>query len=151
MKSATNMVRYSPFREVDRLQDEMNRLFSGWTRGWADGEPDSTTLWAPLVDIFEDEEAVTLKAELPGVDPKSVDIRLENNVLTLKGERKYDGDPEKENVLRMERPYGNFSRSFSISSVVDDSKITAKFDSGVLTVTLPKKEQAKPKRIQIAA
>ena len=152
MKSATtSMVRYSPFRELDRLQDEMNRLFTGWTRGWANGEPDNSTVWAPLVDIFENEEAVTLKAELPGVDPKSVDIQLENNVLTLKGERKFDGDAEKENVLRMERPYGNFSRSFSISSVVDDSKITAKFDSGVLTVTLPKKEQAKPKRIQIAA
>ncbi len=151
MTAATNMVRYSPFRELDRLQDEMNRLFTGWNRGWANGEPDSTTLWAPLVDIFESAEAVILKAELPGVDPKSVDIRLENNVLTLRGERPFDADQEKESVLRMERPYGNFSRSFSISSVVDDGKITAKFDSGVLTVKLPKKEQAKPKRIQIAA
>ena len=151
MTASTNMVRYSPFRELDRLQDEMNRLFSGWNRGWAGGEPDNTTLWAPLVDIYENEEAITLKAELPGVDPKSVDIRLENSVLTLKGERPFDVDRQKESVLRMERPYGAFSRSFSISSVVDDGNITAKFDSGVLTVTLPKKEQAKPKRIQIAA
>jgi len=88
---------------------------------------------------------------LPGVDPQSVDIRLENNVLTLKGERQFEGDREKEQVLRMERPYGTFSRSFSIPAVVDDTNINAKFANGVLTVTLPKKEQAKPKRIQIAA
>ncbi len=149
--ATTNMVRYSPFRELDRLQNEMNRLFSGWNRGWANGEPDNSTLWAPLVDIYENEHAITLKAELPGVDPKTVDIRLENNVLTLRGERPFDVDRDKESVLRMERPYGTFTRTFSISSVVDDSKITAKYDSGVLTVTLPKKEQAKPKRIQIAA
>jgi len=152
MTAGTSMTRYSsPFRELDRLQDEVNRVFNGWTRGWDDGEPDNTTVWAPLVDIFENEHEVTLKAELPGVDPKSVDIRLENNVLTLRGERQSEIDREKEQVLRMERPYGMFSRSFSISSVVDDSKINAKFNSGVLTVTLPKKEQAKPKRIEIAA
>jgi len=149
MATATSMVRYSPFRELDQLQSEMNRLFSGWTRGWADGEPDNTTLWAPLVDIYESEEAIVLKAELPGVDPQSVDIRLESNLLTLKGERPFDG--EKEQIVRMERPYGSFSRSFALSSVVDENKITAKFNNGVLTVTLPKKEQAKPKRIQIAA
>jgi HSP20 family protein len=151
MKNATGMVRYSPFRELDQLQNEMNRLFSGWSRGWANGEPDNTTLWSPLVDIYENEESIILKAELPGVDPQSVDIRLENNVLTLRGERQFDGDREKEQILRMERPYGTFSRSFAISSVVDDSNISAKFNNGVLTVTLPKKEQAKPKRIQIAA
>jgi HSP20 family protein len=149
--TGTGMVRYSPFRELDQLQREMNRLFSGWTRGWANEEPDTTTVWAPLVDIYETEEAVILNAELPGVDPKSVDIRLENNVLTLKGERQYEGDREKQHVLRMERPYGTFSRSFSISAVVDDANISAKFNNGVLTVTLPKKEEAKPKRIPIAA
>jgi|SRR5437667_7264808 len=149
--TAMSMVSYAPFRELDQLQKEMNRLFNDWGRGWADGEPGNTTLWAPLVDIFENEEAVILKAELPGVDPQSVDIRLENNVLTLKGERQFEGDREKEQVLRMERPYGTFSRSFSIPAVVDDTNINAKFANGVLTVTLPKKEQAKPKRIQIAA
>jgi HSP20 family protein len=151
MTTATGMVRYSPFNELDHLQKEMNRLFNGWGRGWNDGEPDNTTLWAPLVDIYENEEAVTLQAELPGVDPKSVDIRLENNVLTLRGERQFEGDREKEQVLRMERPYGTFSRAFSISAAVDDANISAKFSDGVLTITLPKKEQAKPKRIQIAA
>lgn len=151
MTAATNMVRYSPFRELDQLQKEMNRLFNGWGRGWTDGEPDNTTLWAPLVDIYESGDAVTLKAELPGIDPNSVDIRLENNILTLKGERNFEGDAEKEQILRIERPYGAFNRSFTISSLVDENKITANFDSGVLTITLPKKEQAKPKRIQIAA
>jgi HSP20 family protein len=151
MTTATGMVRYSPFQELDQLQKEMNRLFNGWGRGRTDGEPDNTTLWAPLVDIYENEDAVTLKAELPGVDPKSVDIRLENNILTLKGERQFEGNREKEQVLRLERPYGTFSRSFSISAMVDDANIAAKFNNGVLTITLPKKEQAKPKRIQIAA
>src|SRR5581483_12434499 len=104
-----NMTRYSPFRELDLLQNEMNRLFNGWSRGWSEGEPDNTRLWAPLVDIYETEGAITLKAELPGVDPKSLDIRLENNVLTLKGERKFESESEKAQVLRMERPYGAFS------------------------------------------
>ena len=151
MKTATSMVRYSPFRELDQLQGEMNRLFQGWSRGWGNGEPDNSTFWAPMVDIFETEDAVVLKAELPGIDPNAVDIRLENNVLTLKGERQYEGDQEKEQALRLERPYGTFSRAFSIPAVVDDNQITAKYNNGILTVTLPKKEQAKPKRIQIAA
>ena len=149
MTATGGIVRYSPFRELDQLQDQMNRLFKGWTGGW-NREPDNTTLWAPLVDIYENGESVILKAELAGMDSKSVEIRLENNVLTLKGERQLDGDAEKEQVLRMERPYGTFSRSFSIPALVDDAKITAGFSNGVLTVTLPKKEQAKPKRIQIA-
>jgi HSP20 family protein len=150
MTTATGMVRYSPFRELDQLQNEMNRLLTGWSRRWT-GEPDNTTLWAPLVDFYENEESVILKAELPGVDSKSVDIRLENKILTLKGERPFHGDREKQQVLRLERPYGAFHRSFSIPTVVDDGKISAKFSNGVLTVMLPKKEQAKPKRIQIAA
>src|SRR6266566_6196202 len=146
-----NVVRWTPFRELNQLQQEMNRLFDGTVLDWRNGEPADVSVWAPLVDILEREDAIVLKAELPGVDPQSVDIRLENNVLTLKGERQFEGDREKEQVLRMERPYGTFSRSFSIPAVVDDTNINAKFANGVLTVTLPKKEQAKPKRIQIAA
>ena len=106
---------------------------------------------APLVDILESEDAIVLKAELPEVDPQSVDIRLENNVLTLKGDRQFEGDSQKERFLRSERPYGPFSRSFSTPAGIDEANIKAEFKNGVLTVTLSKKEAAKPKRIQIAA
>ncbi len=146
-----NVVRWTPFRELNQLQQEMNRLFDGTVLDWRNGEPADVSVWAPLVDILESEDAIVLKAELPEVDPQSVDIRLENNVLTLKGDRQFEGDSQKERFLRSERPYGPFSRSFSMPAIVDEANIKAEFKNGVLTVTLSKKEAAKPKRIQIAA
>src|SRR5437899_2969608 len=93
MKS--NVVRWTPFRELNQLQQEMNRLFDGTVLDWRNGEPADVSVWAPLVDILESEDAIVLKAELPEVDPQSVDIRLENNVLTLKGDRQFEGDSQK--------------------------------------------------------
>jgi HSP20 family protein len=106
--------------------------------------------WAPAVDIYEQDGNIVLKAELPGVDAKEVDIRLENNVLTLRGERKLDGEVKRENYHRVERSYGSFTRSFTLPTVVDQEKIKAEYRDGVLRVTLPKREEAKPKQISIA-
>src|SRR5262249_29959154 len=105
--------------------------------------------WAPVVDIYEKDGNIVLKAELPGVDPKDVDIRLENNTLTLKGERKFDREVSKENYHRGERAYGAFTRSFALPNVVDQNNIKAEYKDGVLQMTLPKREEAKPKQIAI--
>jgi len=142
------IVRFEPFRD---LQDRMNRLFHESYR--AQGADDDWALggtWAPAVDIYEQDNTIVLKAELPGVDPKDVDIRLENNTLALRGERKFDNEVKKENYHRVERAYGAFTRSFTLPTVVDQGNIKAEFKDGVLRVTLPKREEAKPKQIQIS-
>src|SRR5712691_2690042 len=143
------IVRFEPFRE---LQDRMNRLFSEAYLSSPTGEEDWALggSWAPAVDIYEQDNNIVLKAELPGVDPKDVDIRLENNTLTLRGERKFDDEVKKENYHRVERAYGAFTRSFTLPTVVDQGSIKAEFKDGVLRVTLPKREEAKPKQIQIS-
>jgi HSP20 family protein len=148
-----NLVRFEPFRNLVSLQEHMNRLFDDSFRGVSprpdDGDWALGGSWAPAVDIFEKDGNIVLKAELPGVSSKEVDIRIENNVLTLRGERKLEQEIKKENVHRVERTYGAFSRSFTLPSVVDTEKIKAEFKDGVLTVTLPKREEAKPKQIQV--
>src|SRR5437773_9429999 len=128
------IVRFEPFRE---LQDRMNRLFTESYRGQA-GEEDWALggTWAPAVDIYEQDNTIVIKAELPGVDPKDVDIRLDNNILTIKGERKLDNEVKKENYTRVERAYGVFTRSFTLPTVVDPSAIKAEFKEGVLKITL---------------
>lgn len=148
------IVRWEPFRDLLTLQDRMNRLFDESfrsVRGSGSGEDDWALggSWAPLVDIYEREGNIVLKAELPGVDPKDVDIRVENNVLTLRGERKFDAEVNRDNYHRVERAYGAFSRSFTLPNVVDTGDIKAEFKDGVLSVTLPKRAEAKPRQISI--
>ena len=147
------IVRWEPVRDLVSLQDRMNTLFNqsfrGLNRGgteedWAQGA------WSPAVDIYEKDGNIVLKAELPGVDPKDVDVRVENNVLTLRGERKFDSDVKKEGYHRVERAYGTFGRSFTLPTVVDTEKINAEYKDGVLRVTLPKREEAKAKQIAIS-
>ncbi len=145
------IVRWEPFRDLVSIQDRMNRIFEDAFRGgrqtdeeWALGGT-----WAPPVDIYEHEGNLVLKAELPGIDPKDVDVRVENNVLTLHGERKFDQEVKRESCHRVERSYGTFSRSFTLPNVVDTGNIKAEFRDGVLRVTMPKREEAKPKQIQI--
>ena len=111
----------------------------------------STTSWNPSVDIFETDNDVVVKAELPGMDPKSIDVRLENNVLMLKGERHFEKETKEENYHRVEREYGSFSRSFSLPMPVKEDKITAEYKDGILRIVLPKKEEVKPKSIRIEA
>ena len=150
------IVRWEPFRDLLSLQDRMNRLFHESYRGASPGPAPNEEdwalggSWAPAVDIYEQEGNIVLKAELPGIDSKDVDIRLENNVLTLRGERKLDEEVKRDNYHRVERSYGTFTRSFTLPTVVDQEKIKAEYKDGVLRVTLPKHEEAKPKQISIA-
>ena len=147
------IVRWEPFRDLVSLQDRMNRLFDESFRGIGRGAEESDFslgAWAPAVDIFEKDGNIVLKAELPGVDPKDVDVRVENNILTLRGERKLDEEVKKDSYHRVERSYGTFTRSFTLPNIVDTEKIKAEFKDGVLRMTLPKKEEAKPKQISIS-
>lgn len=144
-----NLVRWNPFQDMTLLQNQMNRLFDTTLQGWSgDG---TTAAWVPPADIYETDNDLVVVTDLPGVDPKTVDVRVENNVLTIRGERHFEQKVEKENFFRAERPYGTFARSFTLSSAVDTDKIRANYRNGVLSISLPKAEQAKPKRIQIAA
>jgi HSP20 family protein len=147
------IVRYEPFRNLVTVQDRMNRIFEEAFRGAPRGTEEEWALggaWAPAVDIYEHEGNLVLKAELPGIDPKDVDVQVENNVLTLRGERKFDSEVKREEYHRVERAYGTFSRSFTLPNVIDTGKIKAEFKEGVLRVTLPQREEAKPKQISIA-
>jgi HSP20 family protein len=144
------IVRFEPFRELVSLQDRLNRLFNESYRPQGEDDWALGGTWAPAVDIYEHENNIVIKAELPGVDPKDVDIRLDNNVLTVQGERKLDNEVKKENYHRVERSYGAFTRSFTLPTTVNPSGIKAEYKDGVLRVTLPKREEAKPKQIQIS-
>jgi HSP20 family protein len=147
------IVRWEPFRDLQAVQDRLNRVFDEAFRGVPRGGDDDWALggqWAPSVDIFENDGNLVLKAELPGIEPKDVDVRVENNVLTLRGERKFESEVKREKYHRVERAYGTFSRSFTLPNVVDTEKIKADYKDGVLQVTLPQREEAKPKQIQVS-
>lgn len=143
------IVRWEPVRDLLTLQERMNRMFDSSYRGATDEDWALGGSWAPAVDIFEKDGNIVLKAELPGVDPKDVDVRVENNLLTLRGERKFDNEVKRENYHRVERSYGSFSRSFTLPNVVDTGNIKAEYRDGVLHMTLPKREESKPRQIQI--
>jgi HSP20 family protein len=142
------IVRYNPFNELRAMQEQMNRLLDlAWSK--EQGEEMREGAWQPLVDIYEDAEAVIIKAELPGMQQEDIDVKIENNTLVLRGERKHDHEIQKENYHRIERLYGAFQRSFSLPHTVDQEKVKASCDKGVLTITLPKKEETKPKQIKV--
>src|SRR5688572_24583274 len=148
-----NIVRWNPFSEMSLLQNQMNRLFDTALHSWPGDSNGSTgtTSWIPAADIYESDHELVVNLDLPGVDPKLVDLRVENNVLTIRGERQFEEKQNRENYHRVERSYGAFARSFTLSTFVDSEKIRATYKAGVLSITLPKAEAAKPKRIQIAA
>jgi HSP20 family protein len=148
------IVRWEPFRDLAGLQERMNRLFeeSVRTRGAASGQEEDWALggsWAPPVDIFEQDGNIVLKAEIPGIEPKDVELRVENNVLTIKGERKLENEVKRESYHRVERAYGVFTRQFTLPTTVDAENIKAEYKDGMLKVSLPKREEAKPKQISI--
>jgi HSP20 family protein len=146
------IVRFDPFRDMLTLQERMNRLFDESVRTIArpGAEEDwSMGAWSPAVDIYEQNGTIVLKAELPGVEPKDVDVRVENNVLTLRGERKLEGEVKRESYHRIERSYGGFTRAFTLPAAVDTDKIKAEYKDGVLRMTLPKRDEARSKQIAI--
>jgi HSP20 family protein len=142
------IVKYNPLRELRSMQDQMSRLLDlAWSR--EPGEELREGVWQPLVDIFENDEAVVIKAELPGVDQKDIEVKIEDATLTIRGERKQETEIRKENYHRIERYYGTFQRSFSLPQSIDRERVVAACDKGVLTITLPKKEEVKPKQITV--
>jgi len=143
------IVRWEPFRDLMTTQREFDRLFrEAFSPFFGEGEL-STRTWAPPVDIYETGDNIVLKAELPGVDPKDVEVRVEDNRLYLKGERKFEKEVKEENYHRVERSYGSFARSFALPNSIDSEKVAAEYKDAVLTLTLPKREEAKPKTIKI--
>jgi HSP20 family protein len=145
-----SIVRYDPFRELRSLQDEMTRLFTGAMPASANREDLMTGgAWAPSVDIFEDKDRLILEAELPGMKREDFEISVENNILTLRGERKFEKKAEGDNYHRVERSYGSFTRSFTLPQTVTSDGATADFDNGVLRVSLPKREETKARKIEI--
>lgn len=141
------ITRWDPFHNLSTLEEQVNRLFEGSLPGRS-GESHLTT-WAPAVDIYETENELVLKADLPEVNEKDLDIRIESNKLTIKGERKFEEKVKEGNYLRIERTYGSFSRSFSLPSTVDSGSIKAEYKNGALTVELPKRAESKPRQVKI--
>ncbi len=144
------LVKYNPLRELRSMQEQMNKLLNvSWNHD-VSGEDMRDGIWQPAVDIFETADSIVIKAEVPDVDQKDIDVRIEDITLTIRGERRHDDEVKKENYHRIERYFGTFQRSFSLPTTVDQENVAAACERGVLTVTLPKKEETKPKQINIA-
>ena len=140
------ITRWDPFREVVTMQNRLNSLFSDMNDG---ASPLTTAAYVPAVDIYEDDKKVMLKLEVPGIDEKDLDVSVENNTLTVKGERKFEAEEKEENFHRIERRYGSFFRAFTLPSTVDTEHVQAKYNAGVLKLELLKKPEAQPKQIKI--
>ncbi len=141
-----------PFRDVMGIQDRMNRLFEDFlTRGRGREEGLETGTWIPAVDIYETDDDIVVKAEVPGVEKDQIGVEVKGGVLTLRGDRKHEKEVKEENYHRVERSYGTFLRSFTLPVSVDEEKVSARLTGGVLEIKLPKKAEAKPKQIRIAA
>jgi HSP20 family protein len=145
-----DLIRWNPWKEMVSLRDRMNMLFNDTLFRPEPREDDvAMGLWYPSVDMFDKEDKIVIKAELPGLEKKDISVELKNGVLTLKGERKYDNEVKEENFYRRELSYGRFIRSFTLPAEVDADKITAEFKNGLLTVEVPKSEAHKPKQIAV--
>ena len=148
----TLLANWEPVRQYSTMQDctnRMNRLFRELFSSEAPEEALTTTSFAPPVDIYEDEHNITLKIEVPGIDENDIDVRIENNTLTVQGERKIEKEEKEENFRRVERHYGSFTRSFTLPPSVDPAQVSAHYDKGVLNIHLAKKAEAKPKQIKV--
>lgn len=142
----STLSRWEPFREHFAPEAPFNRMFNEL---FGRSQESNLTAWAPAVDILENEHELVVKADLPDVKPEELDIRVENNILTIRGERKFEKKVDEKNYLRVERSYGSFSRSFSLAKTVNSEAIKADYKDGVLTLTIPKREEAKPKQIKV--
>src|SRR2546430_13847677 len=139
--------RFEPFRATSGLESQVSRIFNEL---FDRSQESNLTSWAPAVDIFENEHELVVKADLPDVQPEELDIRVENNILTIRGERKFEKKVDEKNYLRVERSYGSFARSFALANTVNSEAINADYKDGVLTLTIPKREEAKPKQIKVS-
>ena len=145
------LAKWEPLKDLLTIQERMNRLFDDSMRTIRPGDESlSSAIWTPPVDIYETEGEVILKAELPEINQKDIEIQIENNTLTLRGERKFEKDDKKENYHRIERAYGSFVRSFTLPSSIDQDRIKADYRDGILKISMPKREETKPKQIKVA-
>ena len=144
-----SIVRYDPFRDLRSLQEEVNRLFTGNMARSFDEEGIARGSWSPSVDIYENKDQIVLEAELPGMKREDFDLSVENNTITLRGERHFEKKDDSDNYHRVERAYGSFTRSFTLPNTVTAEGATAEYTNGVLRVTLPKREDTKARRIEI--
>lgn len=143
-------MRWEPFKDLLSLQDRMNRLFEeSLARGAAKRPEERPAQWSPAVDILETESAIILMAEVPGVDLKDIELQIQDNVLTLRGERTFETNRKKEHYFRVERAYGNFSRSFTLPSMVDQERVEARLKDGILEVRMPKRVQGASSAITV--
>jgi HSP20 family protein len=140
------ITRWDPFRDVVTLQNRLNSLFRDFNDADA---PMTTASFVPAVDIYEDPQKVVLKLEVPGIEEKDLDVRVENHTLTVKGERKFEKEEKEENFHRIERRFGSFYRAFTLPSTVDTENIQASYNAGVLKLELKKKAEAQPKQIKV--
>src|SRR5712692_11388095 len=140
------LTRFEPFRDLANFQNQINRIFQDYGRG--SDELLTSGTFVPPVDVYEDEHNITLKLEVPGIEEKDLDIKLENNTLTVRGERKFEKEEKEENFHRIERRYGSFARTFRLPSTVDAEKVEASYDKGLLKITIGKRAEAKPKQIK---
>jgi HSP20 family protein len=143
------IIRWDPYRDIMSLRDRMNRLFEDMAGSKGEEKDLMAHSWAPAVDIYETENEVVLNAEIPGVDEKDVEIKVEDNNLTLRGERKFEKEAKEENYHRVERSYGSFFRSFALPSYIDQDKIEAEHENGVLRIRMPKRAELKPRKVKI--
>jgi HSP20 family protein len=143
------LVRFDPFSEMDSLQRSINRLFDDASTTRRPGREAADAVWVPAVNTYEDKDAFLISCDLPGMDQKDVKLNLDNNTLTISGTRKLEHEDKRENYQRVECVFGTFSRSFTLPATVDGGKIEASMENGVLTIRLPKREESKPKQIDI--
>ena len=145
----TVLTRWDPFRELNTLQGRLNRLFEEQYGNGRGEEALTAGAFVPPVDIYEDEHSIQLKLEVPGIDEKDLDVKVENNVLTISGERKFEKEEKEENFRRVERRYGSFTRSFTVPNTVNAEDVSADYSNGVLKIKLGKRAEAKPKQIKV--
>ena len=143
------ITRWDPFRDVLTLQNRLNTIFQDYNRGESAGDNLTTASFVPPVDVYEDEHQIVLKLEIPGMKQENLDIQLENNNLSVRGERKFEKEEKEENFHRIERRYGSFYRSFTIPNTVNPDSVKADYDAGVLRIQLEKRAEAKPKQIKV--
>jgi HSP20 family protein len=143
------IIRWDPFKDLVTLREKMNRLFEDAVTSRGEQKDLITSSWAPAVDIYEDENQLVLTAEVPGIDEKDIEIKLEDNTLSIHGERKMEKETKEENYHRLERAYGSFYRSFTLPNYIDQEKIQAQHENGILKITMPKKPELKTRKVKI--